>query len=147
MTSRANRQLKLPKSTCVRCLLLLFSACPAQCVLEGRTLEAQPQDVTSQPQHETVRVRFRIIDYAGRAIPSADVSLVSWHRTESGFEKEETHQASDNDGFVEFTVQKSERVMLSATAKGYRPYWRWIRINTPKLASRIKLELWASAHN
>jgi hypothetical protein len=122
---------------CLFLLIVLFSDMP---VAVASSLGAEPQDAAPEQQNRNIRIRFHVTALSGSAIPEAEASLFWWHKTESGFEKSEIQQKADHDGFVEFAVANAARVMISVTAKGYRPYWRWIRVNTSKSVQQIKME-------
>ncbi len=78
-----------------------------------------------------------------RPISGATVRLVYWQRTDFRLEKKEIETKSDENGVAEFSGVPAGKVAVSASAKGFRPYWHWLQTTSPQEPVRIRIEAWA----
>jgi hypothetical protein len=100
---------------------------------------------TKPAREPSGRFRFRVADSENDLpIPGAAVALVCWSRKDSAEEKKEIELKTDKNGIAEFPRVVAEKVAVSVSVKGYRPYWRWIRANGSEELIRMRLEKWAS---
>jgi hypothetical protein len=121
--------------------------CALGCALSTCGLRAERQGAAKPSRPETHRLRFQVVDSTNsRGIPHAAVALVLWQKKESGDEKKELEDKTDENGFVEFPQVDAQKFAIMVTMKGYRSCWRWIRgPDRLKQLSLIKLEPWIGA--
>jgi len=82
-----------------------------------------------------------------RNLSQATVTLVVWRKKESGDDKVELQGKTDEQGFVEFSNIEANRIAVTVTMKGFRPYWRWMHTTDRRRGtSTIKLVPWISMH-
>ena len=100
----------------------------------------------AKPSGETAdRFRFKVTDSENDLpISGAVVYVVYWQKQESGEEKKEIELKTDENGIAEFTKVEADKFAVTIAAKGYRPFWRWIRPTQTEKLIRIKLEKWPS---
>jgi hypothetical protein len=58
--------------------------------------------------------------------------------------KKEIEGKTDRNGLAEFPRVEADKLALSATVKGYRSFWRWIRPSRTAGPTHIRLEKWAA---
>jgi hypothetical protein len=60
--------------------------------------------------------------------------------------RKEIEAKTDKNGLAKFPRLEAYKLTVSVTAKGYRSYWRWIRMDAGSSPARIRLERWAKSH-
>jgi len=100
----------------------------------------------AKPYGETTdRFRFKVTDSENDLpISGAVVYVVYWQKQESGEEKKEIELKTDENGVAEFPKVEADKFAVTIAAKGYRPFWRWIRPTQSEKLIRIRLEKWPS---
>jgi len=94
----------------------------------------------------TERFRFQVIDSENDfPVPGAEVSLSYLQKKGTNELRKETEVKTDQNGSADFPVLEAYKLAVSVTAKGYRSYWRWIRVESSKGLTRIRLERWAKS--
>lgn len=96
------------------------------------------------PAGTTERFRFQVIDSENDLpVPGAEVSLAYLQKKGTNEVRKEIEVKTDQNGSADFPLLEAYKLAVSVTAKGYRSYWRWIRVESSKGLTRIRLERWA----
>jgi len=126
---------------------IVFRACVATCVLLSPFCEAPaafppPQGDAHPPQAD--RLRLQVIDSRDdHALSGATIVLVYWQKKKAGVEKKEIEILAEEKGKAQFENIEADKFAVSVNAKGFRSCWGWLRIESLKTATRIRLERWA----
>ena len=114
-----------------RVVSIVAFVCALVCGIPER-LGADPQDQPTPSRQAISRFRFQVTDSVNSLpVTEATVSLVCWQKKESGLEKNEIEVKTDKNGMAEFPNLNADKLAVAVNAKGYRPYWRWFRVERP----------------
>jgi len=99
----------------------------------------------SKPSARTTeRFRLQVVDFENDLpVPRAEVYLSYLQKNGTNEVRKEIEVKTDQNGSADFSVLEAYKLAVSVTAKGYRSYWRWIRVESSKGVTRIRLERWA----
>jgi hypothetical protein len=122
-------------------VLVCALLCPLpQCSATFPTSQAKPSGET------TDRFRFKVTDSENHLpISGAVVYVVYRQNQESGEGKKEIELKTDENGIAEFPKVEADKFAVTIAAKGYRPFWCWIRPTQSEKLICIRLEKWPSA--
>jgi hypothetical protein len=138
----SDRDTERRRATVVQTVVLVCALlCPIpQGPAALRNSQAKPSGETTE------RFRFRVSDSENDLpISGAVVYVVYWQKLESGEEKKEIELKTDEKGIAEFAKVEADKFAVTVAARGYRPFWHWIRPTETEKLIRIRLEKWPSA--
>jgi hypothetical protein len=89
----------------------------------------------------TERFRFEVIDSENDLpVPGAEVSVAYLQKKGAKEARKDIEVETDQNGSADFPALEACKLAVSVTAKGYRSYGRWNRVESSKGLTRIRLE-------